>query len=304
MARESLLLALGRVIAAAAWADGEITHDEINSLKDLLLRLPGMTQQDWSRLDMYIETPVDADERQRLVDQLAATMFSNKDRQFVIDALNELIQADGAVTDDEKLVVNEIIQQIDDTGIGLMGGLSRLVGSAMNRRSDIVNAPNREDYFEDFIKNKVYYEVQRRLGLGEGQLNLPEDTLRRLSLAGGMMAQIAHVDKTVTNEEFDAIASAFQETWGIDAQQATFVAEVSTAPETANLDVFRTAREFVEVSSHDERLTIVDILFIVAAADGDIAYEETETIRDISRSLLVSHSEFIASKTKISKQIK
>jgi len=304
MARESLLLALGRVIAAAAWADGEITHDEINSLKDLLLRLPGMTQQDWSRLDMYIETPVNADERQRLVDQLGATMFSNKDRQFVIDALNELIQADGAVTDDEKLVVNEIIQQIDDTGIGLMGGLSRLVGSAMNRRSDIVNAPNREDYFEDFIKNKVYYEVQRRLGLGEGQLNLPEDTLRRLSLAGGMMAQIAHVDKTITNEEFDAIASAFQETWGIDAQQATFVAEVSTASETANLDVFRTAREFVEVSSHDERLTIVDILFTVAAADGNIAYEETETIRDISRSLLVSHSEFIASKTKISEQIK
>lgn len=303
MARESLLLALGRVIVAAAWADGEITHDEVNSLKDLLLRLPGLTQQEWARLDMYIETPVGADERQRLVDELAATMFSNRDRQFAIDALNDLIQADGIVTGEEKQVVHEIIQQIDDTGIGLMGGLSRLVDSAMNRRTAIVNAPNREDYFEDFIKNKVYYEVQRRLGLGEEQLDLPEFLLRKLSLAGGIMAQIAHVDKTITNEEYAAIASAFEQHWEIDAQQASFVAKVSTAPETANLDVFRTAREFVKVSSHDERLTLMDILFTVAAADGDLSYEETETIRDISRSLLVSHSEFITAKTKINKNM-
>ncbi len=45
-----------------------------------------------------------------------------------------------------------------------MDGLNRLLGGALQRRSAAVNsAPNRDAYYEDFLKNKVYYEVNRQL---------------------------------------------------------------------------------------------------------------------------------------------
>jgi len=53
MANENVIKAIAKVMIAAAWVDGEITNDEINSLKDLLFRLPDMTASDWAELDIY-----------------------------------------------------------------------------------------------------------------------------------------------------------------------------------------------------------------------------------------------------------
>ena len=74
MSDKNLILTLAKVIVAAAWADGEMTLEEINSLKDLLFQLPHaggvqITGREWARLEMYIESPVGAAERARLVEQ-------------------------------------------------------------------------------------------------------------------------------------------------------------------------------------------------------------------------------------------
>jgi len=43
MTDRNLIITMGKVIVAAAWADGTVDAEEINSLKDLLFMLPGMT---------------------------------------------------------------------------------------------------------------------------------------------------------------------------------------------------------------------------------------------------------------------
>jgi uncharacterized membrane protein YebE (DUF533 family) len=55
MSDATFILTLGKVIIAAAWADGEVAHDEMNCLKDLLFRLPGLTGREWAMLEMYTE---------------------------------------------------------------------------------------------------------------------------------------------------------------------------------------------------------------------------------------------------------
>jgi len=45
-------MTLAKVIIAAAWADDEVSHEEINSLKDLLFRLPHLEARDWSSLEI------------------------------------------------------------------------------------------------------------------------------------------------------------------------------------------------------------------------------------------------------------
>ena len=43
MRDEHLILTLAKVVLAAAWADGELTHEEINSMKDVLFRMPQLS---------------------------------------------------------------------------------------------------------------------------------------------------------------------------------------------------------------------------------------------------------------------
>lgn len=44
--KTNVIMALAKVMIAAAWADGSVNNDEINSLKDLLFQLPEMTDSD------------------------------------------------------------------------------------------------------------------------------------------------------------------------------------------------------------------------------------------------------------------
>ena len=187
MSNPNLLMTLGKVIIAAAWADGEISNDEVNSLKDLLFHLPNMTAKHWAELDMYIEAPVDDAERQRLVAELQTVIRSESDRQMAVEALEEMVSADGVITDEEKAVVGEIKTAIQNADTGVVSVFSRLLRGPVQRRSEAVRrAPNREQYFDDYLNNKVYYGVRRRLDIdGDVSFDLPEATLRKLSMAGG-----------------------------------------------------------------------------------------------------------------------
>ncbi|MEJ2570124.1 MAG: hypothetical protein P8Y98_06250 [Anaerolineales bacterium] len=108
MPKSDLILSLAKVLVAAAWADEEVSHDEINALKDLLFHLPGLSARDWAELDIYIDSPIDPSERNRLLHDLRAAIRTRKDKELASETLERLIQADGTVTPEERAVANEI----------------------------------------------------------------------------------------------------------------------------------------------------------------------------------------------------
>jgi uncharacterized tellurite resistance protein B-like protein len=305
MSDKDLILKLARVIIAVAWADGHISNEEINNLKDLLFHLRTsafndplqFSGQEWSRLDMYIETPVGDDERARLVADLQNFLRSDSDKQAIIDALQTMIEADGEVAPEEREVVAQIKADIESVNLG---GLQRLLGGAMKRRSAAVaNAPNREAYYDDFIKNKVYYAVEQRLHVDHMDLGLSDSELRTLSLVGGLMAKIAQLDRQVTDAEFADMVTIFQDIWAVSHEAASFVVEVAISAVDVTYDTFRMMRELATGATEDERRQVVELLFAVSAADGDMSIEETEEIRVISRGLNLTHKDFIDAKLKI-----
>jgi uncharacterized tellurite resistance protein B-like protein len=311
MSNRSLILSLARVIIAAAWADGEVTREEINSLKDLLYQLPRagfdgglqLSGREWSRLEMYIETPISAAERQRLIADLQYELRSTRDKQLVRDALDQLVHIDGDATPEEEALIEEVKAAIADVDVSLFGNLGRLVGGAVSRRTAAADAPNRERYFDDFIKNKVYYAVVQRLREEGRRLELAERDLRRLSLTGGLLARVAHVDEEVVPGEMEVMTAALQAHMEVDAETAVFVSEVAISPAAHNLDLIRTARQYATATEHrEERLHLLDLLFAVAIADGYATQEEIEEIRAISKSLQLTHKEFIDAKLKIPRE--
>lgn len=297
MPDQQLIMTLAKVLVAAAWVSGTLTLDEINSMKDLLFHIPQLTARQWATLSMYIESPVGEAERLRLVEELREAIRTEQDKALALAALDGMVLADGAVTDEEAAVAAEIKDSIASVDVGL---LSRLVQGMTGRRvRAVADAPNREQYIQDYVKNKVYYGVRRRLDLGEVDLDLPEGTLRHLSLAGGIMAQVAHVNPQVTDAEVATMVEALQTYWHLAPDQAAFVAGVAISETATLLDPYRLAREFADACTAGERAEFLDVLFAVAAADGLASYDEIEEIRQIAQSLKLTHRQFIEAKLKI-----
>ncbi len=113
------------------------------------------------------------------------------------------------------------------------------------------------------------------------------------------MAKVAQTDRQVTDGEFAAMETALQEKWNVEKETAVFITEVAVAEITAAQDAFRMYREFSTMTSEDERVHFVEALFAVAAADGDVSFDETEEIRTISRGLNLYHHQFIDAKMKV-----
>ncbi|MGD9046540.1 MAG: TerB family tellurite resistance protein [Anaerolineae bacterium] len=297
MSNEQLIITLAKVLIAAAWADGELTLEETNSMKDLLFRLPQLSARQWASLQMYIESPVGEAERTRLVEDLRAAIASPADRDLALNSLQEMMEADGQISTKEEAVMAEIVAAIESVDVGLLGRLFK--GMTGRHAQSVANAPNREDYFEDFLNNKVYYGVRRRLDMGEAELKVGDNTLRTLSLAGGVMAQVAQINPQVTDAEVDTMVEALQTHWHLKPEEAAFVAGVAVSETAGLMDQSRLVREFADACGPEERAEFLDVLFAVAAADGEATYDEIEELRTIARWLKLSHEQFIEAKLKI-----
>ena len=302
MANEEMILTLAKVIIAAAWADGKVGHEEINALKDLLFNLRGINAKQWAELEIYLEAPITPEERAKLLDELQVCLSSRAEKRMAIEALDTLIKADGDITPEEAEVAAEIRQAIESAFTGLIGAMDRMLSGPARRRAQ--DAAAREAGLEDFMRNKVYYRLQQKLDAENSSLDLPDATLRKLSLAGGLMARVAYVDRDVTEEENDAMQAALMEHWDIDAQQAAMVAEIATSSAAKDLDLFRLAREFFAITRAEERPHFLRVLFAVAAADGFVTTPETEEIRNISQLLKLTHKQFIEAKLSIPRELR
>jgi uncharacterized tellurite resistance protein B-like protein len=297
MSNTNIMLCLAKVLVAAAWADGVITNEEINSLKDLLFHLPGMTASDWAKIDIYVESPVEEMERQRLVSELEEKLTSQADKELVLQALDQLVKTSGGANEAERLVVEQIKGEIQNARVG---SWSRFIHRQTQSRTQVVQAaPNRELHMDDFMNNKIYFDVSAELAEEEGTRQLPEADLRKLSLAGGLMARVAYVDRQVSDSENQAIEQALQQHWGISQADAGLVAKIAVSEISQGLDYYRLTREFFESTNEEERVRFLDVLFAVAASDRRASNEEIEEIRTVANGLLLTHQQFIDAKLRV-----
>jgi uncharacterized tellurite resistance protein B-like protein len=303
MPKPEVVKSLAKVIIAAAWLDGNISNEELNSLKDLLFLMPGMTASDWDELDIYIEEPVGEEERARLIEVLRSNLANPSDRELAMQALETVIEADGKVSEEERQALMEIKENLTQSGAGLMGQFGRLVRAPIQRRTHtIANAPNREENLVDFVHNKIYYSLNRLLHEEGKRIELSESDLRKLSLAGGLMARVGNVDGEIQPEELEVMAEGIRAHWHISREEADLVAEVAALEISRGLDNYRLTRHFFECTSEQERLDFLNVLFAVADGDGFVSFEEIEDIRTIATILKLRHKQFIAAKLTIPRE--
>ncbi len=301
MPDDKFTMDVAKLLIAAAWADGELQNEEINSLKDLIFSLEGVNAEQWARLEIYMDSPVTDDERKALLNKVLNGIRTQEDKAIVIETLERMIQADGVIGKKEAEVLEELTKNIVSVKTGMWSSFSNLAKGLLNKRNTAYKtAIHRERNLDDYIKNTVYYQlISDAKGKGV-EIQLPEEKIRKVCLAAGLMAKVAAVDSEISDEEKEAIKGHLSKLWGLSDAEAELITEISCCRVLQGLDYFRLTRSFFECTSNDERKLFLAFLFQIANACKKTSYDETEEIRRISHSLKLSHQDFIAAKITIS----
>jgi len=299
VASRPVVVNLGHALIAAAWADGELSDDELASLKDLLFGLPGLRPEDWAELERRADIPVSGQERERITESLSRSIANPEDRELVLEALDALLHADGTFGEPERRALRSIQSSIREESHGFWDDLKGFFQNPLARRAEAAAAAFRPQSRSEDLHHAVFAEVGERLD----SLGAPDDLdgveLKRLCLAGGLMAHIAHADQSVEESEIQVMAGALRDGWKLEEATARAVVEVMVIHSGGQLDLHRALREFFELTSESERSSFLDVLFAVAAGDGMVSHEEMEEVRLISIGLKLSNVHFIAAKTRV-----
>ena len=300
MTKKTSVMDLARLVISAAWADGELSNDEVNALKDLLFTIEDVSARDWKVLEMYMDSPVTEAETQELLERVVGGIQSHDDRVLVLETLQRLFSVDGTVTPEERDLFQEIEAAVSAAGTEILSKFSKALRSAMRQRATRTKASClRETNLEDYVKNTIYYQLREMQSETGVQMDLPEAELRKLCFATGLLAHIANVDSDMSNEEREAMRKIIARDWNLSAQQADLFVCISCDRTTRGLDYFRLSHGFFDCTTFDERRDFLKTLFKIANASDKTSNDEIEEIRRVAKSLKLSHQDFIDAKLTI-----
>ncbi len=117
--------------------------------------------------------------------------------------------------------------------------------------------------------------------------------------AAALLIEVGRADYESEAEEQKAIIEAIRQGSGLDDTELDSL--VATAQDSAerSTSLYEFTSLINERYSMEDRVVLIEALWRVAAADGDIHKYEDHLIRRIAELLYVPHSEFIRAKLKV-----
>ncbi len=291
--------ALIRVLIALAWADGEISNEETNFLKDFFFKFD-FTGEDWAKIEMYLEDPIPPEEAENLVQDFVLRLSGSSEREEVIALLKGLMGADGIVTAEESAFIQRCTEIFRGTGpasalLGRLKGLFRetvLKPSTASKRS----ASNRAEELDDFLNNRILFKVRRALEREQLILEADPDQLAKAALFAGLLAHVAAAEGTVSEEALAVLGVHLQTITSFDDETIALIVSVVKESARSKLDPFRLTRTYYTGHSLAERRHLLDCLFDVAGAGGELSHVSLEGVREIAYGLKFSNRDFIDAK--------
>jgi uncharacterized tellurite resistance protein B-like protein len=295
MYSESKNLALLKCLVAIAWADRELCNEELNYLKQLALKFK-LTDESWRKLESYLDDPISQEEGEELIRDFLVHIKTPGEKQELLCALEEMIQADQKVTPQEQEFLKRFSQIIHDTST-----LSLIRGKLKNLLSKTLFRPSSGKAHElsDYIHNKLLNRLQRRVTEAGLELKLSLEQLNYLTLFGGLLARVAYADGNISLQEKKQIKLLLNRLAGFRPEELELIVAVIEDQALKGLDRFRLTSEFFKVSNREQKIQLLNCLFGLAAAnDPQLLHQEVEEIRSIAYALSLSHRDFIDAKLK------
>jgi uncharacterized tellurite resistance protein B-like protein len=285
VARATNAIVLLRALIAAAWADSELSHSELNYIKELARRFR-LDDEEWFALQPWLEDPPDPDQTRVILEDLLAATGSARERNAAARHIRSVLEADECISDGERA----FLEQYEALCEGASGA-DLLLGKL---RGLLARTPPRATLdLDEFLRNKILFKLRRRVG---GEQITPE--MHRLALLGGLMGIVAQADGEIDEQELEAIRRELGSRGDFGEETLDVLVAVIREESVRGLDRYRMIAEYTSGCTFEERSELLDLLFLVAAADGAITHAELEELRSISSALNLSHREYIRAKVR------
>jgi len=125
---------------------------------------------------------------------------------------------------------------------------------------------------------------------------LDPETSRYVACFAYILTRSARADHKVTDTEARAMEQIVAAQGGITPDQAATVIDVARtqALHSGGTEDFLVTREFNTLATRDQKLALLDSLFVVSGVDESILTVEDNEIRRVANELTLEHADYIA----------
>lgn len=282
-------LAILRVLIATAWADSRLSQSELNYIKSLAQRFH-LSETDWAKLQPHIEDQPSPREIDAFFQDLLARLATPSARNQVIYYMEEILNVDSLITAEEHDFLEQYTLILKEASTVEL--LVRRMKGFFQKPPDAVVVD-----LDEFIRNKVFFKLRRRVGTDQ---ITPE--LYHLCLLGGLMGIVAQADGEIGPKELDEIRHQLQFRGNFEAETLDILLTIIEEESVRGLDRSRLIVEYTANANFEDRVKLLDLLFAIAAADGNLTHAELEALRGISAAMSLSHRQYIDAKLRARKR--
>ena len=278
-----------KVLTTVAWADGEVSQSEFNILKSFYKKFD-LDKHELDELKPYLLSPILKKEKDELYKQMIADLSSPKEKKEIMGALEAMADAQKRMKTDEKELVDQFAEWLGKTSHTKrsFGRIRNLLQKTIFKQARDPN-PDMEKYF----KRRVLKNIELKSAHSKIPTNLSEENLYFICLVGTLMAAIAHVDDHFDPAEKKALKRCLIDQFDLKGKELTLLFDVVEEQARRGFDLYEVTTELNRVASFNDRVNLMECLFNVAIADGEMVHEEMEEIRRITKALRIPHKTFI-----------
>jgi len=136
----------------------------------------------------------------------------------------------------------------------------------------------------------------------QSRLSSPEEPHRPDAVAiaaCALLLEIAHADDVFAPEERERIVRAVREDLGVPAADVAEVVRLAEEERRESVDLYQFTKLVGEKFSRDQRLRLVEVIWGVVYADGELSAVENQLARRIAELLGFQHPEVQAVREKV-----
>lgn len=285
-------LSLGRVLAALAWADGEVQPEEVECLKDMVLRMPAMNEAQWQELGQALMEPCSEERADAHLSAFLDLLVNERVRTFALEAFDLMVSADDAEPAEEVLLRNRFRKAVERAPLR---EIPMQVRAGTRSPFPAQVSSNRAKYkCLNHFGNLVEKRVREELASDDETLitlNVPDPQERKFCYGAALLWRVLESQLKEFSELRATVVERLQICWDLNATQAHFVALAARAPGYRDLNLLKLCRNFLESTSEEDRRRFMDLLFSVAEADGEVDGPEYEVLLDIGANLRYAQME-------------
>jgi uncharacterized tellurite resistance protein B-like protein len=288
----ALYVSLSKLLITAAWVDGEVNDEEKACLRNLILKMPEITADDWRKLKIYLAYPQNNSEQEFIVKEFSQKIFVEGHSKFAWHALYEVLKADGELNTTEKNFSEQLENDIQSNLNGFLRKLKFYLfrSSIESQRAWNAQLLSRDKLIHEFFENPVYFLFRK--AIAQGNLSIPHSKpeLQKVCLFASILSWIAHEDGKISLDEENTILSILTETCEVSLKIAESIVQVAKSVDISDLELDDLVQTLSDSTQVLEREKLFIAISKIALIDRILSVRELECLRTVALFLGIRQS--------------